>query len=167
VPPQKVFEDNHEFPVNAEISRTFIRTPGEDFNLTIEVNGGYSDALNLHNLDSLVSKHDRLNMEIAGYINLDGIHHHPINPARSYLRAFVETGSDSPYILASYGKSNAGIALYSLVCEPYTRRDKKGVVITVAFSNDKDAANADIAIVLVQQGATKYGQPVFVPFPFD
>jgi hypothetical protein len=63
----------------------------------------------------------------------------------------VKTGSDSPHILASFGKSNAGIALLSLVCEPHARGNEKGVIITVAFSDDEAAANADIAVVLVQQ----------------
>ena len=42
VPVGQVFKDDHTFPSGAEIARTFRREPEQDFDLSVEVNGGYS-----------------------------------------------------------------------------------------------------------------------------
>ena len=42
VPDGRVFADGHTFPVNAMIERFFIREAGQDFDMTVEINGAFT-----------------------------------------------------------------------------------------------------------------------------
>jgi hypothetical protein len=94
----------------------------------------------------------------SGYITLNASY---VLANTNTIRAFVETGSSSPYILATIGESTNMIPSIAkeIFCGPRTYNGKQGVLITIVL-NQAMPSNGTFSLTLVQSDATNYQPPI-------
>ncbi len=94
----------------------------------------------------------------SGYIRLNASY---VVANTNTIRAFVETGSSSPYILATLGEAtNTGPSVVKeIICGPRTYNGKQGVLITILL-NQAMPSNGTFSLTLAQSDATNYQPPI-------
>jgi hypothetical protein len=95
------------------------------------------------------------------YVNGDQLWPPPTElPNWTALRAFIETGSDSPVILATLSDMTYATSVQALVCLPRELDGKRGIVVSIFFNNPEVGLDFFAGVTLYQQGARHYAAPV-------